>query len=78
MDASNLSIVFGPTLMFPDPRRMSMTSHNMTMSHNMMTSHNMSVQTVYQSRVVELLLVEYENVFDDSFPNKSYHHNEML
>ena len=57
MDTSNLSIVFGPTLMFPDPNSVNMNT-------------NMSVITVYQSRCVELLLLEYENVFEDSYTNK--------
>ena len=57
MDTGNLSIVFGPTLMFPDPKSININT-------------NMSVITVYQNRCVELLLIEYENVFEDSYNNK--------
>ena len=60
MDASNLSIVFGPTLMFPDTH---------------MNTDSMGVTTVYQSRVVELLLLEYNNIFEDCYSNKN---SEML
>ncbi|ESP01570.1 hypothetical protein LOTGIDRAFT_225310 [Lottia gigantea] len=47
MQAHNLAIVFGPTLSWKDDADAS----------------NMAVMTVYQSRIVEFMLMEFENLF---------------
>ena len=46
MQAQNIAIVFGPTLMWPE-----------------IEAPNLAISMAYQNRIVEFLLLEYENIF---------------
>lgn len=46
MQAQNIAIVFGPTLMWPE-----------------IEAPNLAITMAYQNRIVEFLLLEYENIF---------------
>ena len=46
MQAHQLAIVFGPTLIWPQVQ-----------------SNNLATSMVYQSRIVEYVLMEYKNIF---------------
>jgi len=48
MNAHSLAIVFGPTLIWPEPTTSAM---------------NLATSMVYQSQIVEFMLLEYANVF---------------